>query len=78
MKRTQIYFDEKTYNYLRKESKTKHVSISEVIRESIRDKKSRKVQKVLKAVDDVCGIWKDRKIDAGKYVRSIRTDRELW
>ena len=78
MKRTQIYIDEKIYSHLEKESKTKGVSISEIIRESIREKLTRKTQKILRATDEVSGIWKDRKIDVNSYIRNTRRERKVW
>ena len=78
MKRTQIYFDEDTYTYLRKESEAKHITISEVIRQSLREKMNRKVQKTLKAADKVFGIWKDRDFDVDKSIRDLRKDRKTW
>jgi len=77
MKRTQIYLDEETYRYLKKESENKHLPISELIRESIREKMNRKVQKMLKATDRISGIWKDREMDVDRYVRSMRKNRKL-
>lgn len=77
MKRTQIYLDEDTYRYLKKESEVKHLPISEVIRESIRERMNRKIQKMLKAADKVSGMWKSRGIDVDSYVRTMRTDRKL-
>jgi hypothetical protein len=74
MKRTQIYIDEKMYSHLEKESKTKGVSISEIVRESIHEKLTRKIQKILKATDNVCGIWKDRKFDVDSYIRNTRRE----
>jgi len=78
MKRTQIYIDEKIYSHLEKESKTKGVSISEIVRESIHEKLTRKIQKILKATDDVCGIWKDRKFDVNSYIKNTRRERKVW
>lgn len=78
MKRTQIYLDEKIYSSLKKESKIKGLSISEIIRESIQNRLNRKIQKILKTTDDICGIWKDRKLDVDKYIRNVRKDRALW
>jgi hypothetical protein len=78
MKRTQIYIDEKIYSHLEKESKTKNVSISEIIRESIQEKLTRKIQKILRATDEVSGIWKDRKIDVNSYIRNTRRERKVW
>jgi metal-responsive CopG/Arc/MetJ family transcriptional regulator len=78
MKRTQIYIDEKIYSHLEKESKTKGVSISEIIRESIQEKLTKKIQKILRATDEVCGIWKDRKFDINSYIRDTRRERKVW
>jgi predicted CopG family antitoxin len=77
MKRTQIYIDDDIFLFLKKESKTGHRSISEIIRESIRDKYRYKSDVLLKRIDTVYGIWKNRKIDTDKYVRTIRKDRIL-
>jgi hypothetical protein len=78
MKRTQIYLDDQTYEYLRHESQARHVTISEVIRESITEKMGRKVQQTLKAVERISGIWMDRDFDVDQYVRTARKDRKAW
>ncbi|HWR59625.1 MAG TPA: ribbon-helix-helix protein, CopG family [Thermodesulfovibrionales bacterium] len=78
MKRTQIYLDEDTYEFLRKESEMKRLSISEVIRAGIRDKMNRKVQKILKATGRVSGIWGDRALDVERHIRTLRKDRKAW
>lgn len=78
MKRTQIYLDEDTYGYLKKESELKRLSISEVIRAGIRDKMNRRVQKILKATDKVSGIWGDRSLDVERHIRTLRKDRKTW
>ncbi len=78
MKRTQIYIDDTTYKYLRKESETRHVTVSEVIRQSIRERMNRKVRKALKAADRVFGLWKDRDFDVEKHVKDMRKDRKTW
>ena len=77
MRRTQIYFGDQTYGYLKKESETRHVTISEVIRESINDRIKRKVQNMLKATDETLGIWKDREFDVEAHIRNLRKDRTL-
>lgn len=78
MKRTQIYLDEDIYRYLKKESEIKHLSVSEVIRSSIREKMNRKLQKILTATEKVSGIWKDRDIDVERRIRALRKDRKAW
>ena len=77
MKRTQIYLDEETFEYLKKESRLRGVSISEIIRESIRDKRDQNIEKILSALDKVAGVWKNRKFDTEKYIKGLRRDRTL-
>ena len=77
MKRTQIYFDDETYSYLKEESELRHVTMSELIRASIQDQKKKRVNEVLQATDRVFGIWKDREGDVNEQIRSLRKDREL-
>ena len=78
MKRTQIYIDENIYSYLEKESKIKRTSISKIIRESIQERMSGKTLKIIKSMERVSGIWKDRDFDVDKYIRTARKDRKLW
>ena len=78
MKRTQIYIDDNTYKYLRKESETRHVTVSEVIRQSIRERMNKKTQKALKAADRAFGLWRNRDFDVEKHIRDIRKDRRTW
>ena len=77
MKRTQIYIDEEILDYLKMESKIKGVTISEIIRESIKDRKTQNTEKLLNALDAVAGIWKRRRFDTEKYIRRLRKDRTL-
>lgn len=77
MKRTQIYMDEETYGNLRRESKLKGVSISEIIRESVQKKLSGKVERMLRATDSVSGLWKDRSFDVDTFIRAARKDRRI-
>lgn len=78
MKRTQIYIDDDTYEYLRKESEARHVTLSEVIRQSIREKMNKKVRKALKAVDGAFGVWKNREFEVEKHIEDMRKDRKAW
>jgi hypothetical protein len=77
MKRTQIYIDEKTFDYLKTESKLKGVTISDVIRESIRDRRLQSTKRIIAALESVAGVWKNRGIDTEKYIRRLRKDRSL-
>ena len=77
MRRTQIYIDEKFYRLLKKESKTTGKTMSELIRESIKNRMNRRVEEILRRTEAVYGIWKDRKFDAEEYIRELRRDRNL-
>ncbi len=77
MKRTQIYIDEGTYKILEKESKISGKTISELIRESIRSRAQKKANEILRRMEDVYGMWKDREFDAEQYIRDLRKDRTL-
>lgn len=77
MRRTQIYIDEKFYRLLKKESKTTGKTMSEIIRESIKNRMNRRVEEILRRTEAVYGIWKDRKFDVEEYIRELRRDRNL-
>ena len=77
MRRTQIYIDEKFYRLLKKESKTTGKTMSELIRESIKNRMNRRVEEILRRTEGVYGIWKDRKFDVEEYIRELRRDRNL-
>lgn len=75
MKRTQLYIEDDVFKALRRVSKEKEVSISELVRAAVK-----KVYALEKPVDadwilkEAAGIWKDRKDiqSAEKYVRQMR------
>lgn len=78
MKRTQIYLEEETLEYLKNESKTTGKTVSQIIRECIDSRKSKKVSELLKRSRKAYGIWKDRDFDVDEYIRDLRKDREVW
>ena len=77
MRRTQIYIEEKFYRLLKKESKTTGKTMSELIRESIKNRINRRVEEILRRTEAVYGIWKDRKFDVEEYIRELRRARNL-
>lgn len=78
MKRTQIYLEEETLEYLKNESKTSGKTVSQLIRECISIQKYNKSNELLKRMESAFGIWKDRDFDVDEYIRDLRKDRELW
>ena len=78
MRRTQIYLDEEIYSYLKRESSLKKKTISELIREALKEKMTNRRNRILKALDEVKGLWKDKEINPSTFVRNIREDRTVW
>jgi len=72
MKRTQIYLDEEIYKYLKAESNRTGKTISEIIREKIRAEINQSKENLIKAIDEVAGIWKDKAEDIEETVRNLR------
>ena len=77
MKRTQIYIEEGTYARLVKTSKVIGESVSELIRQSIHEKLNKKNNKILKAANEVLGMWKHHKLNVDEYIRKLREDRNI-
>lgn len=78
MRRTQIYLDEEIYNYLKRESGLRKKTISELIREALKEKMANRRNKIIKALNEVKGLWKDRELNPPEFVRNIREDRAVW
>ena len=77
MKRTQLYIEDDVFRVLRRISKEKTVSISELVRAAV--KKVYALEKPEHADDvlrEAAGIWKDRKDlrSTEQYVRGMRKD----
>ncbi len=78
MRRTQIYLDEEIYAYLKRESILRKKTISELIREALKEKITNRRKRILKALNEVKGLWKDREINPSEFMRTIREDRTVW
>lgn len=77
MKRTQLYLDDEIAKILSTVSRQKGTTVSELVRECVREKFGRK-EKIDKAelARQLGGLWKNRR-DLGetrKYVRRLRED----
>ncbi|MBI3014385.1 MAG: ribbon-helix-helix protein, CopG family [Candidatus Tectomicrobia bacterium] len=77
MKRTQLYLDEEMARTLAALSRKKGTTVSELVRESVREKylSGKDVDKVALA-RQLAGIWKERKDlgDIDQAVRRLRKD----
>ncbi|MCX6617243.1 MAG: ribbon-helix-helix domain-containing protein [Acidobacteria bacterium] len=74
MKRTQLYIEDDLWAVLRIRSRQSGVSISELMRQAIRDRYPSGAARRQEAMRAVVGIWKDRSDlpDTESYVRRLR------
>ena len=79
MKRTQLYLDEDIWKVLHIRSRQSGTSISELVRQAVRDKYGVSSAKRREAMQAVVGMWKDRTdLPATEtYVRQLRRGRRL-
>jgi hypothetical protein len=74
MKRTQLYLEESIWKLLEIQARQSGTSISELVRQAIRDKYGVSPEQRRKAMQAWVGMWKDRKDlpSTEAYVRRLR------
>ncbi|MEX2264805.1 MAG: CopG family transcriptional regulator [Bryobacteraceae bacterium] len=79
MKRTQLYLDEDIWKTLHIRSRQSGVTISELVRQAVREKYAEASSERRKAMQALVGIWKDRADlpDTETYVRGLRKGKRL-
>lgn len=77
MHRTQIYFDDEIFKYLKTEKKTTNQSYSEIIRTNIKQNIKTKAFEMISKMENAIGSWKNTKETPDSYIRSIRKDRKI-
>jgi metal-responsive CopG/Arc/MetJ family transcriptional regulator len=79
MRRTQLYLHEDLWKRLHLRSKQRGTSISELVREAVREKYGNSEADRKSAMRALVGLWKDRKDlpDTEAYVRRLRRGRRL-
>jgi hypothetical protein len=79
MKRTQLYLNEDIWKALHIRSRQQGTSISELVRQAVRDKYGRSPGGRQQAMQALVGMWKDRKDlpDSTVYVRRLRKGKRL-
>jgi metal-responsive CopG/Arc/MetJ family transcriptional regulator len=79
MRRTQLYLDDHLWNALHTQARSRKTSISELVREAMRDRYLAKRDEQAKAMQEFVGIRKNRtdSADAVKYIRSLRRGSRL-
>ncbi len=79
MKRTQLYLNEDIWKALHVRSRQQGTSISELVRQAVRDKYGSSPARRKQAMQALVGMWKDRKDlpDSTTYVRRLRKGTRL-
>jgi len=79
MKRTQLYLNEDIWKALHVRSRQQGTSISELVRQAVRDKYGSSPASRRQAMQALVGLWKDRKDlrDSTAYVRRLRKGNRL-
>jgi ribbon-helix-helix CopG family protein len=79
MKRTQLYLNEDIWKALHIRSRQQGTSISELVRQAVRDKYGSSPARRREAMRALVGMWKDRKDlpDSTAYVRRLRKGKRL-
>lgn len=79
MRRTQLYLNEDIWKALHVRSRQQGTSISELVRQAVRDKYGSSPASRRQAMQALVGLWKDRKDlpDSTAYVRRLRKGNRL-
>lgn len=76
MKRTQLYLDDDLWNALQVRSRHERTTVSELVRQAVRERYLGKAVARQEAMTDFIGVWKDREDlrDPLAYVRRLRRE----
>jgi hypothetical protein len=79
MKRTQLYLNEDIWKLLHIRARQRKTSISELVRQAVREKYGRSAADRREAMEALVGIWKNREDlpDSEQYVRRLRKGKRL-
>ena len=77
----QLYLDDRLWNALRAQARSRKTTVSELVREAVRERYLSRHDRKRQAMQEFVGIRKERSecFDAVEYVRTIRRgDRLDW
>jgi hypothetical protein len=79
MRRTQLYLDERFWNALHTRARSRKTTISELVREAVRERYLGSQDERMKAMQAFVGSRKERSDspDAVEYIRSLRRSHRL-
>ena len=79
MRRTQLYLDDHLWNALHARARIRKTTVSELVREAVRERYFGRRDEQVKAMQEFVGIRKGRSepLDAVEFVRSLRRGDRL-
>jgi hypothetical protein len=79
VRRTQLYFDDDLWYALHARARSRKTTVSELVREAVRERYLGKRDEQAKAMQEFVGIRKEssQPVDAVEYVRSLRRGDRL-
>ena len=79
MKRTQLYLNEDIWKALHIRARQQKTSISELVRQAVREKYGRSAADRREAMKALVGMWRDREDlpNSEQYVRRLRKGKRL-
>ncbi len=79
MRRTQLYLDDHLWNALHARARSRHTTVSELVREAVRERHLGNLEERAKAMQDFVGVRRERSrvANAVKQVRQLRRGGRL-
>jgi hypothetical protein len=79
MRRTQLYLDDHLWNALHSRAESRKTTVSQLVREAVRERYLGKQDQQMKAMQEFVGIGKEHSepLDAVEYVQTLRRGDRL-
>jgi metal-responsive CopG/Arc/MetJ family transcriptional regulator len=79
VRRTQLYLDDHLWNALHARARREQTTISELVRQAIRERYLDDREGRAKAMRDIIGVRadSDKRVDSTEYIREFRNDNRL-
>jgi hypothetical protein len=74
----QIVFNDAVYKIIERESRVKHRTFVDVIRDRIQFRSKNKKARLIKRMESAFGLWRSQKRDVQRHVDSLRKDRKPY
>ena len=79
MRRTQLYLDDQLWNALHTRARSESKTVSELVREAVRERYFGNLEERRRAMQVVIGIRREpaNAVDSTEYIRGLRSDNRM-